>query len=476
MSSNLGFELFKRASSTIPAYRQFLTDQNFDPSSVQTAEDFVKVPHVTKDNYLRKYSLNQIVWPDAFSQTTLFCSTSGSTGAPYYFPRNDKLSEQYSYLIEDFLKRSHLNNPKTLVILGFGMGVWIGGVVTLRAFEIAGARMNAPISILPAGYNKVEIMKALKNLAPQFEQTIIVGYPPFVKELIDECEDQAIAISQLNPRFLFAAEAFTETFRDYLCEKAGVANTYNDTLNIYGTADIGAMAYETPLSILVRRLSIQQPELFQSIFGQISKTPTLAQYNPDFMQFEAVDGEILLSGDSSLPLIRYAVGDHGGVYSFEEMEQTLQQHGIDLSMAARNAGIKGDLARHPFVFVYERKDLSATLHGINLYPEFVKEALLSEMLNPFFTERFTMITKNDENQNQYLEINLELRNGVEQSKKITTAAHQLIHNMLMARSSEYSEIAKTVDAARLIQVVTWPKDYEVFFAPGTKQKWTMKST
>jgi phenylacetate-coenzyme A ligase PaaK-like adenylate-forming protein len=42
-----------------------------------------------------------------------------------------------------------------------------------------------------------------------------------------------------NLRFIFSAEGFSETFRDYVAEVAGLKNAYLDTLNHYGTVDQG---------------------------------------------------------------------------------------------------------------------------------------------------------------------------------------------------------------------------------------------
>jgi phenylacetate-CoA ligase len=59
------------------------------------------------------------------------------------------------------------------VIVGFGMGVWIGGLITYKAFEIAAKRLGHPVSIITPGINKQEIFHALRELAPQFKETII---------------------------------------------------------------------------------------------------------------------------------------------------------------------------------------------------------------------------------------------------------------------------------------------------------------
>lgn len=468
-------ELFKKAAKELPAYRRFLAAHHIDPAKVQTAADLAGVPLTSKKSYLVANKLEDLVWKSDLNSLMLFCSTSGSTGEPYYFPRSDELSRQYSFLIEEYLKNSSYGSGRTLVLVGFGMGVWIGGVFTLRAFEIASERMGMPVAILPTGYNKTEIFKALDKLSPNFDQTVIIGYPPFVKELVDEAPGEGIKLSKLKVRFLFAAEAFTETFRNYLCQKAGVKDPLRDTLNIYGTADVGAMAYETPLSILIRRLAIEDPLLYRDMFGQIEKTPTLAQFNPEFIEFEQIGGEVILSADSSLPLIRYAVGDHGGVLTYEHIEGLLQRYGVNLEAEIHKAGIRNTVNRsHPFVYVYERVDLSTTVHGINIYPEFIKESLLQDGMPDSFTERFTMATKHDIHHNQFLKINLELQKDVEATPDLEKKALAVIKSSLIAKSSEFAEVAKSRLADSLLQIVVWPNGHPRYFAPGTKQKWVEK--
>lgn len=477
MASKNSIKLFHKAARDLPGYKDFLHSHDFNPKTVKNAHSFRQVPRTTKASYLRKYPAKDLVWPEDQKNLLLYCSTSGSTGEPFYFPRTEKLSWQYSMLVENFLRQNPpKNGGSTLVVVGFGMGVWIGGIITLRAFEIAAQRMEAPVSILPTGYNTNEIYKALKKLGPNFEQTIIIGYPPFVKELVDEAPLNGIDLKKLNVRFLFAAESFTETFRNYICGKAGVEHPLLDTLNIYGTADIGAMAYETPVSILVRRIAIERQGIFRHIFGQIEKTPTLAQYNPDFMEFEEIDGEVLLTGNSAMPLIRYAIGDNGGTFSFSEIAETLRVHGIDLQKEIEKAGITHSVQEFPFVFVYERTDLSTTLHGANIYPEFIKESLFEHKLALYLTERFTMLTKFDRNQNQYLEINLEMQKGIEDpDEHLKVLAHKIIHKKLTEKSSEFAEIAKSRNSKKLLRLVFWRNGHPLYFPQGVKQKWVQKA-
>jgi phenylacetate-CoA ligase len=467
--------VFGAAAARVPAYRAFLASKKVRASAIHTPDDFIHVPVTSKVTYLKQYPIAQLCFDGTLARPSVFSSTSGSTGAPFYFPRLPNLEEEYSVLLELFLRNSARRpDPQqpTLVIVAFGMGVWIGGILTYRAFDLV-SRRGYPLAVLPTGINKAEILKALRDLAPSFSQTVIAGYPPFIKDVLDEAELDGIDLKALNLRLLFAAEAFTEGFRDYLAAKTGMRNPYRDTLNIYGTADIGAMAFETPTAILIRRLVLAHPELRARLFGETQKTPTLAQYNPSFVCFEAPEGEILVTGYSAIPLIRYAIGDRGGVYSFAELESVLSEAGINLRKEAKKVHIP--LYELPFVYVYERSDLATTLYGLQIYPEYLRDFMVSEIMQRYCTGKFQIMQRYDEAQNQYLEIHIERKSGVDQvSRAFAQEAEKGIEAAFREKSSEYRELTSFVKARKLFKLVFDAAGDSDHFPSGVKQRWVRK--
>jgi phenylacetate-CoA ligase len=467
--------LFHKASNRVPAYKAFLEKKQVFPKSIKTWEDFQNVPITNKNDYLRTSTLPDLCWDGTLARPATFSSTSGSTGKPFYFQRSMNLEEEYSVIVELFLTQGmNVQNSKkpTLVIIGFGMGVWIGGMLTYRAYEICSQR-GYPISILPAGINKAEILNALKELSPQYAQTILVGYPPFIKDVLDEAEREGIDLKKLCLRLQFAAESFTEQFRDYLGKKGGISNVIRDTLNIYGTADIGAMAFETPTAIIIRRLALENPTIFKGLFGDIKKLPTLAQYNPAFMTFESnSEGEILLTGNSAIPLIRYAIGDHGGVWTYDEICTLLRSEGISLEDEAKKYEVP--LYELPFVFVYARVDLSTKLYGATIYPEHVREALENDELQQQITGKCTIQTLTDDSHAQYLEVNIEMRPNTNHTEELKLAIQNQIVVNLLEKNSEYENNHKSMGQKVLPQIVLWPHADETYFKPGIKQQWVKR--
>lgn len=468
--------LFKKAAKNVPAYKDFLQKNKIQAEKIKTWQDFQGVPPVDKKSYLRQYPLEQLCWDGSLKKPLVFTSTSGSTGEPFYFPRSESIDWQSSIIHELFFRQnSGYKDKSTLVVVCFGMGVWIGGLLTYEAFEMTSRRSDYPVSILTPGINKEEIFKALKKLSPKFDQTIVVGYPPFIKDLIDEASGQGIDISKLNPRLIFAAEVFTESFRDYISQKAGIRNPYLDIMHIYGSADIGTMAWETSVATLIKRLSLGNSDLFNKLFSPINKTPTLAQFNPSFVSFEAPDGEVFLTGDNAIPLIRYAIGDRGGVISFKDAVSNLEQHGYDIKNEIDKAGINGYVNELPLVYIYERSDMSTKLYGAIIHAEHIRDALRNKLLEGSLTGRFTMSTELTKNQDQYLEINVELKSNIEESETLRDITKKIIVESLLNNNSEYKNNYNLIPDKVIPKLIFWSYEHPQYFKAGIKQKWIKKT-
>lgn len=471
---NKALDTFHSAAARVPAYKDFLRKNHVNHKKVKTFDDFKSVPPVSKKNYLKQYPFNKLCWEGTLKNPLVLTSTSGSTGEPFYFPRNYRLDWQASVVHELFLRNNlkSIEGP-TLVLVCFGMGVWIGGLITYQSFEIM-REAGYPVSILTPGINKQEIFNALRRIGGNFRQVIMVGYAPFLKDVIDEAPHNGINVKAMNLRLIFAAEAFTEKFRDYLARKSNLKNSLLDTMNIYGSADIGTMAFESPVGILSRQIIMGKSRLFADIFHQIQRTPTLTQYIPNFICFEEYGGELFLTGNNAIPLVKYQIGDHGGVFSYGELLEKFKNHSIDLLKEARARGIKNYVYQLPFVYVYERVDFSTTMYGLQIYPETIREVLIDNPMHKYLTGKLTLITRFDRRQNQYLEINLELRKRRKMNKKIEHILSSQIVANLRLKNSEFRELSNYLKDRAIPKLVFWPAEHPEHFKPGIKQKWVKK--
>lgn len=468
---------FKHAFLHVPAYRKFLAQNGVDGKRIVSAEDLERVPPITKKNYLRAHPWEKLSSNGALADEALvLTATSGSTGEAFYIPRTDELHEAATILHRGFLERSGLDpKKKTLVIVAFGMGVWIGGLLTYEAFRRISVR-GWPLSLITPGVNKKEIFEALKHIGPAYDQLVLCGYPPFVKDVIDEGTAQKIDWKQWDMRIVCAAEAFSERFRDYLLQKTGMRDPYRSVMNIYGSAELGTMATETPLTILLRRLAIAHPPLFGRLFREAHRLPTVAQFVPDFVAFEeGRKGEVYATGGTVLPFVRYDIGDQGGTFTFDEAAAACREIGIDLEAEAARAGIGDTVTELPFVYLYERADLSTKLYGAIIYPEHVKGGLQNSQLEKSLTGRFTMRTEHDGDHNEFLELNVELKQDKKGGDALRQAIIDSVVKSLAASSDEYRYLLGSIRGKVIPRIVFWPHGDPKYFNPSIKQKWVIRS-
>lgn len=472
-------QLFSEMAQRVPAYQDFLKKNKVKAEQVKTISDFRNLPLTNKENYLLSYPIESLCWDGKFGgEKWTIASTSGSTGEPFYFPRTRFQDEQFALTAEicltDFFD---IDKKSTLFIDCFALGVWIGGMFMYQAVKYLIDSGRYPLSIVTPGADKTEAIKAIKNLAPKFDQIIIGGYAPLVKDLIDVGYLEGLPWPNYNVRYFFAAEGFTEGYRDYIIKKGGAKNVFTDAINHYGTADLGTMANETPLSILIRRLAVEDESLATALFSQPHKQPTLTQYIPELYYFEQVGNRVVCSSCGGMPLVRYDLKDRGGVLTTDQIADILKAKNLDLDKEIKQQGIEKLVWNLPFVYLYERDDLTVSIYSVNIYPESIRKALQKTELEKYLTGKFTMLVDYDQEQNQFLQINLEMQSGQTENDDLGKNALDSIVTQLLKENSEWRDFHANESIRHKVtpKLVFWPYQDPLYFKPGGKQKWVKKT-
>lgn len=469
------FNLFHAMSIRVPAYKDFLAAHKLNPSTIKTASDFHKIPPIDKDNYLRRYPHEMLCWDGEFPHGQwVISSTSGTTGEPFYFPREASQDAQYALMAELYLRENfQVHKKSTLYIVAFPMGAWIGGLFTYEALRQITERAGYDISIITPGIHKREVISVIKKLGGKFDQVIIGAYAPFLRDIIADGKAEGIDWKSYNCGFIFSAEAFSEQFRDYIFREIQPDQPLKATLNHYGTVDLGTMAHETPESILVRRTLVEK-DMLNTILPEARRQPTLAQYNPELFYFEQVQQNILCSAYSGIPLVRYDLKDYGGVLARQQVHETLKENGIDIAALAKQNNIEDTQVNLPYVYVYERDVLSVSYYGFLLYPEMIRSGLEQEALLSMVTGKFSMQVNYDTDGRQKLEIYVELFGELNSSVTIRKAVQAAVHQTLLKESSEYRETYQVVGDVALPEINLRSYGDPEYFKTGTKQRWTIK--
>lgn len=434
----------------VPAYRAFLRQHGVRAERIRLPSDLIHVPATDKPSYIDAFALDELCWDGRMDRQYMLSSSSGTTGQPYFWPRSNKQTAEGARMLEPLYREYFgMDRQPTLLIVGFAMGTWIAGTYIMMATQALASR-GWPITVATPGMNQVEIFKLIKEAGRFFPRVVLSGYPPFIKDVIEAGAQAGIRWPELDLKFMFSAEAFTEGWRDHLQHLTGLKDVCQDAINLYGSADVGLLAYETVASIWLRRLAAREEQTAVRLFGQ-PRVPSLNQFNPALRHFESFNGELHVTANSGLPLCRYNTKDLGGVLSFAEIESRLGALGRDLSgdLSARYGRL---LWRWPFIYLYGRGQFTTTLYGVNIYPEHVKTVLDQAELVSCLTGRFLLASEENVQHDQVMNLHLELRNRVAPSNELAARAQAIFVEHLPFLNGEYRQLLQFIGSRAHPQV------------------------
>jgi phenylacetate-CoA ligase len=468
--------LFREVAATVPAYRAFLTEHGIQPGRIRTPGDFGRLPLATKQTYLYCHPLAQLCRGGKLESCDFVAVSSGSTGKPTFWPRfvSDELpvAVRFEQVFHDGFQA---DQRRTLAVVCFALGTWVGGMFTAACCRSLSAK-GYPITVVTPGSNRDEIWRVVRELAPQFEQTVLLGYPPFLKDVIDGGIAQGLDWRPLRVKLVMAGEVFSEEWRALVGERLGSTDWCYDSASLYGTADAGVLGNETPLSICIRRFLGANPEAARQLFGE-SRLPTLVQYDPFVRYFETVpdaDGRgqtLLFTGDNGVPLVRYHIADNGGLVPYERMIHVLAEWKFDPIKELGGHGWRG-VHRLPFVFVFGRANFAVSYFGANVYPENVSVGLEQPGVREFVTGKFVLQAREGLDAAPHLAIAVELAPGVtgDEGKGATIARSIQAH--LERLNSEFKNYAPA--EYRTPRVTLHPTGDPEWFPPGVKHRYTRR--
>jgi phenylacetate-CoA ligase len=460
--------LFHDVAASVPAYRAFLRESNVDAASIRTVADFAGLPMLTKEAYQHRYPLAQLCRGGRLDSCDMIAVSSGSSGQPTFWPRSlideTLVTARFEQVFRDSFRA---DERTTLAVVCFALGTWVGGMYTAASCRHLAAK-GYPITVVTPGNNVDEILRVVPQLAPMADQVVLLGYPPFLKDVIDAGARRGVDWSAYRMRLVMAGEVFTEEWRDLVGRRLGATDPCFDSASLYGTADAGVLGNETPLSICLRRFLASTPDAARELFGE-SRLPTLVQYDPSARYFETHNGTLLFTGDNGVPLIRYHIADEGGVVGYDEMLAFCARHGFDPLAELPELRDRG-MPQLPFVYVFGRSLFTVSFYGANVYPENIAVALQRPDINEWVTGKFVLRVTEDANEDRWLAVAVELAPG----ERGDDARHQRIAESIRAELLRLnSEFAHYVPAEKQTpQVELRPTADPELFPPGVKHRYT----
>lgn len=469
LQSDRLIKLFKRAALNVPAYRSFLSVNQIDPQSITQSADWSKIPPINKANYLTQYPLKQLLWEDESDLPMVISMSSGSSGQPFYWFRGEQSIEDSAIILNNLFSQAFdTKKLETLVINAFAMGTWIAGTYMFSAMLKLANQGHRLVTITP-GINQEEIIKIIEQIGGQFDQIILMGYPPFIKDVIDSAKAKNLPLKELNLRFILAGENISEQWRSFILNAIGKADDLKTIFNMYGTADAGIMGLESPFSVWARQQISHHKELANQLFPGLTLLPTLVEYRPNLRFTEIVSNQILFTIDSAVPLIRYSIKDEGVILEHDYLENKLKEFGLEYPF-------KSELnEKLPLLALFGRPDVATTFYALNIYPENIKYGLEIAELQAEVTGRFILNTEIDpQTLEQSLSLKVELCPNLEPNPQLKERVLDAVMLSLTNNNSEYAKLnrelgERTVPSVELISYKHPTFNYKI------KHQWVKKN-
>jgi phenylacetate-CoA ligase len=462
--------LFHRCVAEAPAYRRFLESHGVNPSGITSYPAFQALPLMNKVNYMQAYPLPERCLGGSLLGSGRVAVSSGSTGQPTFWPRSAAYELDVAVRFEQAFHDSfRAHERSTLAVVCFALGNWVGGMFTTSCCWHL-AQKGYPLMVATPGNNKAEIFRVVRELSPHFEQTVLLGYPPFVKDVIDAGIAEGIEWARFKPKLVFAGEVFSEEWRSLIGQRIGSASPCFDSASLYGTADGGVLGNETPFSIAIRRWLANHPDAARDLFGE-SRLPTLVQYDPANRFFETHEGTLVVSGENSVPLVRYHIADKGGLIAYEEMWGFLKGKGVD---SLDELGLENDFRPRnlPFVYVFGRADFTVSYYGANIYPENVTVGLEQPDIMVWITGKFVLETQETKDGDKVLHIAVECLPSIGPNEAIAVVIAESIRTQLLRLNSEFANYTPVERQLPIVSLRAFA-DPE-YFPVGIKHRYTRK--
>ena len=423
LSRERALETARRAARRVPAYRQLLVEHGVDPKGVSS---LAELPETDKAGYVDRWTLAERCNGGKIPlRDSTIDESSGSTGTPYNWVRGREERRHVRRMISFFARYTFGDEP-LVVLNAFSMGAWATGMTTAIALESNGL-------VKATGPQVDKIIGTMRQLGTAYRY-LIVGYPPFLKLLLDEAEADGFPWSEYETHALLGGEGNSEALRDYLLRR------FRTVFSGYGATDVEiGLAAETPVTIGLRRLAAERPDIAGALFGESTRSPMVFQYNPLLHHVEInANGELLftVTRHATLsPKVRYNVHDEGGIIRDDDLRRRLGKFGMrpeDLVPGTPR------LVRMPYLYVFGRKDSTVSVMGANIYPADIEAGLYADPRLAEHVLSFRLAIREERPGETRPLISVQLARG-ESSPALTDALAAAIARQLASQNRDYQE-------------------------------------
>ncbi|MBN2437970.1 MAG: phenylacetate--CoA ligase [Deltaproteobacteria bacterium] len=343
-----------------PAYRRFLADAGF-----AAPPDWESIPLMNKETYLTAYPVEELCHGGSLAGCHLIGSSSGfSRSGSLFWPKRPEDEGDYVAAIGRMLVAHYaIDRRRTLALVCLAFGTWIGGMQIASALRTLAAG-RYPLTVATPGLNLREAAALHQRFHRGFDQCLVLTNPSNITMVGALMRRFSPDLPPGSVFFPVVGEFFSEAFRERIARDFG--HGPEDPFCVwtgYGSADTGDLGVETSVTIALRKWFYRRPELSEQVLGA-RETPMLLVPTPK-AHLEIIGGEIVVSKDQMIPLVRYNTRDRGG----------LLDRAVLAGLGAPEP-LPADLPEQ-ILFVHGRVSDSVVFYGTNLKVPAIGDFLLS---------------------------------------------------------------------------------------------------
>jgi phenylacetate-CoA ligase len=450
--------LAQEAAAHVPAYAKFLRLAGYDADRLRGFADFCALPVMDKPSYLTRYPLLERCRQRELTRANRATLSSGSSDEPTIWPRFPEQGARMVGAVFAMLQDHwRIRERWTLFVVTAGIGSWGFGASISQAGASIFARPDVGGTMVTPGLDQEQALDFVERLSPLYDQTIIVGYPAPTAHLLEAGARRGIAWPALNVAVLASGEHIPDGLRARIVHQLGKdPERLEGLVGVFGSSEVsGMIGYETHLCLLLRLLCARTPALNEALFGS-PIVPSINQYNPLGYFLQVQNGEILLTQQGAVPLVRYNTRDRGGLLTLETVLARCRDFGYDLAAELQARGVGPAAIRPlPFLYVFGRTD-GVIIHGVNIYHDEVRHVLETAELSDYQTGNLEVAATADAEGRATLQVRVELRPGLAPSEALRRLYEERLLSGLQQISSIFRAVYRTAQGRIAVEVEPIP--------------------
>ncbi|PIN76682.1 hypothetical protein COV17_01515 [Candidatus Woesearchaeota archaeon CG10_big_fil_rev_8_21_14_0_10_36_11] len=430
--------VFKNAAQKTPAYQKLLKTYNINYKEINTIKDFnERVPQKNKENYVRRYPIEARCMYEKLPAHGNIDESGGTSGVAtnwiHDFEEQNllfrSLKFEFNYIFDG-------NTKNFLVISAWSTGPWATGVKFCELMERMALVKNTAT-------DPKDIIKTLKMFGTN-KNYLIGGYPPFVKNLIDECSRE-INWKRYNIDLVTGGEGVTLEWVNHIRKKL---RPETKIISSYGASDVDiGIGFESPICFHIRKAVAGNKELQEKLFGKERELPMIFQYNPTVHYIRNITNKegkpefeiTLLDKKAAIQKIKYNLHDEGKKFAYKELIFIMEGHDKNfLTNFMKKSGSK-DILKLPFLCIFGRSDGTLSFDGANVFPDQIETSIIKNKDVAKKTNRFKIQKKYDRDHNVQFHVHIELKNRHKPSVSLKNKYAKIILDELMDVNPDFKE-------------------------------------